>query len=233
MKSLELLKAVQPPLNLETLPTTKLVRNFICDHLFDDKLLLSYAPSGEFGGVGRWSWIVGCHICNPDSFDPLEPQVKINFRIIRELFNSGIIKVKRDIDVPNVKIVVFEWSDSFNDDARTALLLSHILSPVNCSTRKLIDGIARFFGLSVKFAASRGLFEILTDDGKRIRNGAAVSTYIFTNEQGEPVTGWRDLSPVEWYHILLKISQREGTKNDPQKLSKEDVSFFSCFKKNR
>lgn len=221
----------QKPVDLDVLEATKVVRNFLCDYLYYDKLLLSYAPAGEFGSAQAYRWLTGGHICDYDGTgDTIAPREKINYRVIRMLFDAGLIKVKTNIRTPHTRCVIFEWVRDIKK-YRREILRTKIFGENVYLTSAMIDATAAQYGLTVTFVGARGVFEILDGNGNSIQNGKAKNTYIFMNSVGEPVGRLRDMSYWEWEQYLYDTATRAKLRKTPLKVRDGMRSHFSEFKR--
>lgn len=221
MMSEEFIKADQPAIDIHKMPQSKGIRNFFCMHLYDDNMLISYAPTQEFGASTTYRWLTGGRICDYDrAGNTILPKGKVNLRIIRSLFDAGIIKVNRSIRTPHIRCVVFEWNTGVKK-YRRQLLLRYVMSTGEKSqpTAEKIGVMASLYGLAVEYRREQGLFEVVRATSRQgIPIGESKRTYIFMNKSGDPVTKWGDMSISEWEETIYEVAERLNTTNSPMRL---------------
>ncbi len=176
---------------------------------------------------------MGGHVCDYDkSGNTIAPRAKINYRVIRSLFDSGLVRVNKKIRTPHLRCVIFEWADDINQ-YRREILKTKVFNDSYRVTNQLIAATASMYGLKVNFIGARNVFEILHADGSaipfKLGNQVVNNTYLFMTESGQPVTRLKDMTYIEWEEYLYGVAVRANIKIDPPKAS---VGHFSIFKKN-
>lgn len=219
------------PFELEDLNCTKSVRNFLCDFLFDDDLLLSYAPTSEFGSATAYRWIMGGWICEYDKKNNgIIPKNKLNWRVIKTLFDAGYLVVNHDIKAPNIKCVLFVWSEEVKASRRE--IMNKVIFNDNFTiTGALLDAICSLYGIKLQTIKVRGLFELLTLSDERIPNGQVARTCILANKNGDPVSRYRDMEYVEWEECIYQAAKRAKTLKTPAPIPDGYISHLSKSKR--
>lgn len=229
----EYLKKDQPPYDLSKVPNTKAVRNFLCDNLFNDDLLISHAPANEFGSSRSYQWLTGTYICDYNKAgNTIDPRERIHFRTVKALFDAGVLRVNRNIRSPHLKCVVFEWNAGIKRKRRE-LLVYRAFGEVGAATQERVSTIAAMYGLQVHLNINRGLFEILLGEkGEPLHLGKAQRSYLFENAAGQPMTGWRDMSFAEWEETLHRYATESGAINNPLPVPEGHKSHLSKHRLN-
>lgn len=225
--------AEQPPLDLSLLNPTKTVRNFLCDYLYKDDLILSYAPAHEFGSGQAYKWLTGGYVCEYEGVgNTIAPREKVNFRIIRMLWDSGLLKVKRNIRTPHVRCVIFEWTEHVKT-SRREILTTKIFTDQMRVNSSMVKAIASQYGLQVRLIEARSIFEVLKGSGRGepIPAGKAKTTYIFMTRDGQPVSRWRDLNLLGWEDYLFEIATRAKSLKKPLSVPANQQGHLSGLKR--
>ena len=219
------------PFDLHSLHGTKAVRNLLCDWLFKDDFLISYAPASEFGSVTTYRWIMGGWICDRDKKNNgIIPKVKLNWRAIKPLFDAGYLEVDYKVKAPNKRCVVFMWTEEAKS-ARREIINKVIFDDNFNITGTLLDAICALYGIQLKTIKIRGLFELLTLDGAPIPNGDFGRSCILANKNGDPVTRYRDMNYAEWEENIYQAAKRAGTLKKPAPIPDGHLSHLSICKR--
>lgn len=220
------------PFDLSKLNASKAVRNFLCDYLYRDKLILSYTPASEFGSQQAYKWLTGAYVCDYEGVgNTIAPRTKINYRIITQLYEAGMLKLKGDIRTPHVRCIIFEWRKETIENRREIVNTKIFKEDIRVDSG-VIKAIAATVGLKVRYIPSRSIFEVRKGPNEEaIPYKEAKHTYIFMNAQGQPVSGWRDMSYMEWEGLLYKIAKQAKTIKKPLNTPLGTLSHFSQFKR--
>lgn len=221
------------PLNFKKLACSKGVRNFLCDWLFHDGLVLSYAPSNEFAKRGGFQFYLGGWVVEfkPDieRYCPVKPLYKVNFRVIRQLYEAGVLEVRLDLKRPHPRFILFTWSKEALAERRE-ILRRYIIGSDGLVTAAKLDAVASVYGLKANYIPSRSAFEICKADGSHIPKGKTPRTWIFSNEAGEPVSKLNDMKLAEWEDVLYHVAKRIGILGRIGQKPEGEVGHFSRFK---
>ncbi len=217
------------PFDIKALQCTKSVRDFLCDYLSDSDIVISYAPRVEFGGSTAFQWVIGGWVCEQDKDRRLvAPKVRVNYRVIRSLFDAGFLRVRTDLKPLHVRSVLFSWTKEAQTYQRE-IIRAHILSEKHGVSVKLVDALAAYYGVKMTYIPSRGLFEILRLTGEPIPKGKSSRTCVLANSEGEPVNRYKDMKIHEWESVIHKAANKAGTLNRPAPLPEGVKSHLSAF----
>lgn len=227
------------PLNLKALKgkkgngCTKGVRNFLCDWLYHDGLVISYAPSNEFASHSVFKLYLGGWVVEfkPDiqMFCQVKPFYRINFRIISQLYDAGMLEVRTDLKRPHERFVMFSWSKEAIENRRE-IMRQFILSDDMQVTATKLDLVANLYGLAIQFVHTRRAFEVLKSNGEAIPKGKTSRTWIFSNSEGDPVSKLNDMNLLEWEDVCYHVAKRIGTASKLGNLPLGATGFFSRLK---
>lgn len=212
---------------------TKGVRNLLCDWLYHDGLVISYAPSNEFASHSVFKLYLGGWVVEfvPEiqKFCQVKPLYKINFRIINQLYEAGILEVRTDLKRPHQRFIMFSWSKEAIENRRD-IMRNYILNDEMQVTTPRLGLVANLYGLSVQFVSSRRAFEITRANGEAIPKGKTSRTWIFSNNAGDPVSKLNDMSILEWEDVCYHVAKRIGTATKFGAPPSGSSGFFSLIK---
>lgn len=217
--------------NIESLDCTKSVRNFLCDWLFFDGLVVRYAPSGEFSAYSIHRLALGGFVVTFDSelrrYVPVKPQYKVNYRVIRELYEAGLLVARPDLKVEHEKFIMFSWRKDIQD-LRREIVRRYIIGE-RVASHPLLKAIGGLYGVNAKYISSRGTFEIVKCSGKRIPKGQLDRTWVLADKNGTPVSKVRDMSLLDWEEILYSTAKRANTLCGTRQPEEGLLSHLSIF----
>ncbi|CAH0543152.1 hypothetical protein [Vibrio marisflavi] len=220
------------PLDLDGLNCTKSIRNFLCDWLYEDDLLLSYLPNNEVGSATAYKWLVGGWRCEFDSkTSSIITKDRVNWRVMRDLFDAGLLEVRYKINPPNVRCIVFGWTPEIKKLQRP--IVNRLIFNENFNiTSALVDSLCAIYGIRLRYIPAKGLFELIHDDGEPIANGDAERTWILSNKDGNPVSRFKDMTFDEWENAIYQAGKRAKTLNKPLPVPEQYFGHLSKFKRN-
>ncbi len=235
MLAQEFIDAPAQPFDLEGLSNTKGIRNFLCDWLYADSFVVSYAPNNEFPSSSHWKSFLGGWVVEFDSelksYIQKIPKHKVHFRLIRELYDKGYLVARPDLKAPHKRFTLFTWSKEALK-ARRDILKLHILGEKHLVMNKALIALSGVYGVDVKFHPASRTFEIVKLDGSNIPRGTSSRTYALASKAGEPVSKLNGMPIHEWEELLYLTAKRAGTLNKPAPLEEGQASHLSLLKRN-
>lgn len=199
------------PFKLNKRKCTKGIRNFLCDWLYHDGMVLSYAPSAEFATRSIFQLYLGGWVVefNPEieRYCPVKPLCKVNYRSIRELYEMGFLEARFDLKRPHERFIFFSWTKEAIANRRE-IMREVVIGEDGIVTTVKLDLLANLYGLKVVHSKA---FEICKANGEHIPKGKATRTWIFANAAGEPVSKLNDMPILEWEDALYHVAKRLGT----------------------
>ncbi|EGQ7810329.1 hypothetical protein I6Y99_004372 [Vibrio parahaemolyticus] len=200
----EFRQAKQPDkVDLNSIRLTKFARELLSDLMESSDRRIYYTPQKEWGFKAKDEFSFGAKIVSITKVGTLENIKKTNVRQVRALFYAGIIKVDSEIKL-HPRIVVFKLAIPLNDirELRSKAILRH----VDKVTKKNLTNLALVYGLKVEYHKVRRLFSVEPLDG----NNDMPCSYIFESPEGHPVTGYNDMTMVEWDEVFFNKAKAFG-----------------------
>ncbi len=219
---------VVKPFDIKALKCTKTVRDFLCHYLTKKDLIISYAPTVEFGAASISAWAAGGWVCESDGRGGLVPQDRVNFRVIRALFDAGFLRFRSDIRPLHARCATFGWTKETLTYERE-IIRAHILNEKHSVTSKIMNALSAHYGVRMSYITTRGLFEVLRLDGESIPKGKSSRTCVLANKDGEPVNRHNDMSILEWESVIYNAAKRAGTLDKPAPLPDSGFSHLTAF----
>lgn len=183
------------PYDLGKLEVTAMVRETLVELIKDISIRLSYSPSSVWGSSGDRPDYVGAWIVRLDYERNSQLVKKIHGKVIKHLFNAGVIKVAPGVTTK--KRIMFELTEGARGDVRG--LRRAIDFPHRKTVRWTdLNELAALYGVCIEYQRVRGLLKLVKLDGSSFRE----DEFITHNAAGEPVTKINDVTWGEWVKIL-------------------------------
>ncbi|HHY0551887.1 TPA: hypothetical protein ACVU5P_004206 [Vibrio parahaemolyticus] len=199
-------QAKQPEkVDLNSIKLTAMARELLSDLMESSDRRLFYTPQQEWGHKAHDEFTYGAKLIALTKLGTFENIRKTNRSHINCLFDAGLIKVDNDIR-PHPRIVIFKLATPQTHTAMRELRAKVILKHIDKVTKVRLQELARVYGLDIEYSNVRRLFSIapLNADEKHPRS------YIFESAKGEPVTGYNDLTMVEWDELFYQKAKALG-----------------------
>ncbi|UTM60466.1 hypothetical protein L4174_023660 (plasmid) [Photobacterium sp. CCB-ST2H9] len=190
------------PLNIEQLKASKGVKDALSYMIGERGLRIYYSPSTNWG-KGKRPALIGSYVVRL-GYDDSDPQqlLKTHGRIVKELFNCGVIEVDAELSSENSKILYFNLSVSAQEkisDLRNKILYGNRVRV----QRDELEQLAEKFGLRLVYQRNTMLFKLELMSSPVGSDGM----FVKHNSRDEPVTKISDLTWAEWENIFKEMKE--------------------------
>lgn len=216
--------------HLPSLNPTRGVAHFLMDFLMRDDVIITYTPHEEFTNLTQYAEYLGAWVSVIKEDGSIKGIQASHFRIINALYKSGFLRLDSEVQTPVKNMIVLRWTDEAISSRRK--IAKEIILPKRQANSKIVERLALSYGVKMRYIRDRGLFEAITLDDEsipshRLRMARSIPV---SNQEGNPVTRYRDLTLAEWDEFLFQSAKRAGDKAQPQPLPAGHMSHYSILK---